>query len=206
LVYALAGTAAAGFYSVALTAGQLVTYISFALAFSAFPRVASLDSEEVVPLIARLSRVNIAASSVGTMVLGISLPYVIPALFGERFTPAVGPSLVLLIGGMFWSEQIVLARLWAARKTAGLTLLTSGTTFITMVCLDLALIDRWGLWGAAIGSTVAPAMGLLVCLRAFHKSKDLHVSLGELLPRWDDYALLGSVVRSGFKNLIARRM
>lgn len=200
-VYSFAGRAEAGRYSVALTVGFLGAYASVALALALFPRLSRLDEVDAGELIIRASRVGIAASLVAAGAIGCSIPVLVPLVFGEAYSGSVLPALILLLGGVIWAEQYLLARAQLARGETDLQLRSFGAGLVVMVGLDVALIPRYELIGASIASVAGAAVGLGICLRAY---KDLIGGEGnmlQLLPRRDDFKTL-----VGFGRQLSRRI
>jgi O-antigen/teichoic acid export membrane protein len=184
LVFSLAGRADAGFYSVALTIGEIVWLAPFALAYAAFPRLAFLTEYESWLLTARLARIALAAAGTTALALGILTPLAVPILFGEEFDAAVTPALILLAGGVLASGQWALARAVAARGRPTLLLTSFGAYIAIMVALDFVLIPAWGVVGAAVAAAMGAGAGLTVCLIAYRRTP---LSLGSLLPRPADF-------------------
>lgn len=160
LVYWLAGEAPAGIYSIALTIGQLVWYAPFALTSAGFPRLAQLDEIESTKLLQRMSRVGLASTLVSAGVLFMCIPILVPWVFGRAFAEAVAPSMLLVGGGILWSQQWLLGRAAAARGDVGHYLTSFSISLFLMTGLDLLLIPSRGILGAALGSVVGPAGGL----------------------------------------------
>jgi O-antigen/teichoic acid export membrane protein len=192
LVYSMAGSSAAGNYSIGLTVVSLVGLVPLAISLATFPRIAMLERTEQDELIAQCSRVGAAAALVTATVLAASSPVVIPLLFGAKFEPAVVPTLLLIPNGVFWSFQWLLARAWAARGQPGLLVSSFGTSLVAMLTLDIILIPVAGITGAAVASSSASALGLGVCLWTYARSPSWIIPLPRLFPRASDFRFLGA--------------
>jgi O-antigen/teichoic acid export membrane protein len=203
-VYSLAGRAAAGRYSVSLTVGFLGAYASSALAFVLFPRLAQLGDADASKLALRASRVGIAASLTAAAVMAVIIPFVVPIVFGAPYRSSVVPALILLVGGILWAEQLLLARAQLARGNTRLQLTSFGLALIVMIGLDFLLIPHYGINGAAIASTVAPGVGLIVCLMAYRRLMGGALKLNALLPRREDFRLLVDFIRTILRGRLNR--
>lgn len=203
LVYSLAGQAPAGQYSVALTVGGLVALVPIAISSASFPRLARLDDTEANELTAQVFRFGMAAAIVGAAGLAVATPIVVPLLFGSEFTPAVVPSLILAGGGLLWSGEWLLCRAWAARGRPGLLVWSFGLTLVTMCGVDYLLIPSFGIAGAALGSVIAPVVGLVVCLATYVRSPRWPLPLRRFVPGPSDFR--GLVDRFGALLRIARK-
>ena len=204
-VYTLVGRAEAGIYSVALTMGQLVGFASLALSFALFPRVAQLSDEESLLLTARASRVGLATALASAAVLVVVIPVITPLAFGQDYAPSVPPALILLVGGGLWAEQSLLARARTARGATRLQLYSYGTTLGVMVVLDLLLIPRLGIQGAALASVAGPACGLVICVLAYRDPvRRAGLSLTDFLPGKEDFRFLFGWFTGAARSLVSR--
>jgi O-antigen/teichoic acid export membrane protein len=196
LVYGLLDDSAAGQYSVALTAGTLVSYAPFAIVYATFPRLATVDDPAARGLTGEAFRLGTAAALLGGAMLAALIPLLLPVLFGPAYRPAVVPALILLPGGILISSQLILARARAARGSPGLLVRTFSVSVGAMVLADLVVIPRWGIKGAAIASSVSSALGLAVAVAAYRRTMPPAQSLRELLlpMRADFVAVLSSAV------------
>ena len=162
LVFTLAGTAAAGRYSVALTIGALVVSIPTAIAYAAFPRVSKLEEAQARVFVARVFRHGMLGALLTALGLAALTPIVVPGVFGEPFRSAITPTLILLAAGVPWSGQWLLARCASARGATAMLNWSFGIGFGVMLGLDLVLIPPHGETGAAVASLVSSCVGLIV--------------------------------------------
>lgn len=198
LVYGIRGEGDAGRYSIALTLSQLVWYGSFALSAAAFPRIARVSEEEAASLTARMARISVVSSLLSAVVLVPFVPLVITTFLGDGFRGAIVPTMILVLGGVIWSEQWVLARASVARGGVRLYLYSFAASVGAMVLLDLVLVPRFGLIGAACASGIASLIGFCVCA-AHHIRRSGWSYLRSLVPTTKDV--------SGFvESLSALRM
>ncbi len=186
LVYALAGPGPAGHYSISLTLAALVGLLPMAIATATFPRLARVDEATAKDLTAQACRYGAAAALTVACALFIAVPFAVPLVFGPDFRPAVVPTLVLLPGGVFWSMQWILSRSAAARGWPGLLLWSFLLALVVMFGMDLFLIPRLGVLGAALSAVAGPAAGLGVCLVWYHRAPVWSMKLGDLVPRIAD--------------------
>lgn len=164
VVYSLRGEADGGRYSVALTMGWLITYLPVAITRAAFPRLAEMKPKPARDLLAQMLRVNLLASIAAGMALIVALPILVRFFLGDVYRASVIPALVLLAGGIVWSLEWILAKSAAARGRPGLLVVTLLANFLVMLGLDLFLIPRFGIIGAAYASLSGATFGLLVSI------------------------------------------
>ena len=193
LVYWLAGSADAGVYSIALTFGTLSGTVAIALSYASFPRLPQLDEAEAAALTVRLVRMGVAAALVVGAVAALAVPFLTRFVLGRGYGGATVPSLILLVGGVLWSGQWLLARAYAARGHPSMQFASFVANLMTMVALDFLLIPHWRSTGAALASVMGPAVGLAICV---HRHGALSgMPLAALLPRVEEFRQLTTFVR-----------
>jgi O-antigen/teichoic acid export membrane protein len=163
-VLSLESREAAGQYAVALTFGQLAAFPASALATVAFPRLAALPSEGVVPFTERIVRLSILAALSVAVVLGIVAGTAIPFVFGVEYQPSVVPAVLLLVAGVPGAVQWILARSMGARGHTRPQLVSYLVSLTIMIVLDVLLIPRWGARGAAVAAMASSTAGAVSCL------------------------------------------
>jgi len=68
-------------------------------------RTANLDEESARTVTAQVFRAGMVFVVLAAGALGAATPLVVPLFFGAAYRGAVGPSLVLVAGGVLWSAQ-----------------------------------------------------------------------------------------------------
>lgn len=192
LVYRLSTPAEAGNYSVALTIGALVGAVPMALSYASFPRLALLGESEAKDLTARVFRIGMVAALFGGVALAVVTPIAVPLIFGSAYRGAIGPTLLLVPGGLLWSAQWLLCRAAAARGTPAALLVSFALSFSTMVLLDFVLIPPFGGIGAGTASLVAPCLGLVVAALFYRR---VGADWRSFVPRWRDVGALARTLQ-----------
>jgi O-antigen/teichoic acid export membrane protein len=192
LVYALSSQAQAGLYSVALTLGTITGFVAIALSYASFPRMAGMADAPALELTAKLTRMT-ALLGVGLAIgLSLVLSTLISVALGHEYDGSLTAAVVLLFGNVLWGAQWLLSRALAARGNPRLLVWSFTVNVATMVAIDIALIPAHGATGAAVGSLVAPAAGLGVCLLAYRRRG---VRPTSFLPRRADLGELRTIAR-----------
>ena len=192
LVYRLSTAAEAGSYSIALTVGSLVGAVPIAISYASFPRLSLLGEREAGALTAQVFRVGIASALVAAAGLAVVTPFAVPIVFGQPYAGAVGPTLLLIPGGVLWSAQWLLCRAAAARGAPAALLVSFAVGFSIMVSLDLVLIPPLGAMGAALASLVAPCVGVTIAW-LFHRK--LTPGWRVFVPRASDFVSFVATIR-----------
>lgn len=188
MVYGLAGEDAAGRYTIALTLSQLASYAPLALVSSSFPRLAQVPVDEVAALVALLSRLALAAALICVAILFPLIPSMVTVLFGDAYRPSIQPTLILLVGTLFWSELWLLARAALARGESTRYFVAFLMTVSVMLLGDFALVPRFGIIGAAVASLFAPVVGIAISARP--SSRHGRLRLADHIPRAADFVAL----------------
>jgi len=192
LVYALSSQAQAGLYSVALTLGTVTSFVAIALSYASFPQMAQMSDRDALGLTVKMARAT-AILGLGLAVgLSLILSTLISLLLGGAYEGALAPAIVLLVGNVLWGAQWLLSRALAARGDPQLLVQSYFVNLLIMGTVDIVLIPAYGALGAAVGSLVAPAAGLAVCLIAYHRRG---VGPRSFLPRLSDLQEVRKVVQ-----------
>lgn len=162
LVGLFLAASAAGVYSIAATASEVVWLVPVALSQVLFHRVAaaSIDASS-----AKWARIVSLAIAVGTAAsLFVIAPFAIDRIVGPAFEGAVTPMRVLLLAAVFLASYQVDALTLAARGRIGQSAMATIVGLIVVVLADLSLIPTRGLVGAALASVFAYGV-MAVCAR-----------------------------------------
>jgi O-antigen/teichoic acid export membrane protein len=183
LVFAIAGSTQAGYYSIALTIGAIVGLVPWSVSQSTFPRIAAVTAPEARQLTVTICRLGLIAGLSVAIALAVVTPFGVPLLYGHRFTPAIVPSLILIFGGLLSALQALLCRAISARGDPRILLVSTVTSLAVMVVADLIVIAPLGIVGAATVAALSPAVGLVVALRMRSRATADMPYLRELFPR-----------------------
>jgi O-antigen/teichoic acid export membrane protein len=190
-----AGAASVGRYTLAVSLGQLLWLMSNSVASVLLPKVAaSKDDDSSVRHTARVTRLSLWATAGCGLALAVLATQAIPLLYGEAFRPSIMALIWLLPGIVVFSVANVLAAYIAGIGKPRLNLVVSGVSLIVTIALDVALIPRLNIVGAAIASTTSYSLSALLLIVFF--IRETGVPLREvLLPTSEDVKILLSVAR-----------
>jgi O-antigen/teichoic acid export membrane protein len=192
-----AGAASVGRYTLAVSLGQLLWLMSNSVASVLLPKIAASttnDDGASIRHTARVTRLSLCATALCGLALAVLATQAIPMLYGEAFRPSIMALVWLLPGIVIFSVANVLAAYIAGIGKPRLNLLVSGISLIVTISLDLALIPRLNIVGAAIASTVSYSLSAFMLIAFF--IRETGAPLREvLLPTAEDVKILLSVVR-----------
>ena len=186
------GEAAVGVYSLAVAAGDLLYLTTNSLVSTTFQGIASRDRDASTALAARSIRHAILLALAVGLITVPAVALLLPTVVGEGFDDVPLALVILLPGVVGLSSYWVLHTFFAVQlgRPAIVTRIAVVTLVVNTV-LCLALVPPFGLWGAAIATTVA---NLVSAALSFHRFRELSgVGFRALLPgraEVRDYAAL----------------
>lgn len=189
-----------GFYAVAVSLSETIWYISTAASTVLAPRVAAGDSSESDVATGRVSRVVVATSILAAVVLAAAAPLVVRILFGSAFQPSVLGVWLLLPGIVALGSARVLSGYLLGRNRQDVDLVASAASVIATVAFDLLLIPRYGFIGAAVASSIAYGVALVIDLRWVVRHSSMSVK-DLLVPTRQDLKLLATGLREAALRL-----
>jgi O-antigen/teichoic acid export membrane protein len=110
------------------------------------------EANRLTPAACRHTMFLTAVSAVTCATLG---PFAIRYLYGDAFAGAITPLLILLPGVLMLSQAHIFYSDLNGRGKPEVTTLSALAALILTIVLDLVLIPRYGITGAAVASTCA---------------------------------------------------
>lgn len=169
-----------GLYAAAVAWSNAGLPLAAALASVLYPNIAGAES--VAAARAMLARYLLPTAAVvlatGLAVLGAA-PVAIPLLFGQSFTHAVPPALVLGVGGMALGLNRTLEDGLNGVGAPGSVARAQAVGAVVTVLLLVALVPPYRAMGAAVASTVAYSLVTGVLLAEAHRT--LRLRPGDVL-------------------------
>lgn len=164
IIVPLVGVPALGVYSVAITVGMLPVSFGLGLALAAFNSIPS-DVHGVAPrTLGRAVRLAIPPLVLITVVLAFVAPFAIPRVFGEEFRGSVEPCLLLLPGALAMSVNFSAWQTSDALGRPGISSVAQALSLLVTVVLLVLLLPAAGIAGAAIATSVAYIVRLMLSL------------------------------------------
>jgi len=175
IVAALLDPRQVAFYSVAISLINLVWYIPNSIGIVLFPRLSASSVEDAHRFTAIVCRHTLALIIIAALGLGLVGPWLIPLVYKADYQPAVLPMLFLLPGVVAMGLYKVLSRNFSSRNKQEVSIAVASLSLMVNVGLDLALIPRLGLIGAAVSSGVAYLIAGGLLLGAFYRVSGLSI-------------------------------
>jgi len=156
LVNGYLGPLAVGFYSVGVALAEHLWMISQAASTILLPKVTAETDEDrrrsFTPVVARTV---LLVTALGAAILAVPSRWIIGVLYSASFLPAVEPFQILLLGIVALSAGRVLANDIAGRGRPVLNTYVVAVAFIINIVLNVLLIPRYEIAGAAWASSIS---------------------------------------------------
>ena len=161
------GAGSMGIYSVAVRLAELLWRFPSAVGFVIFPKAAASQASDMNRLTARIFWFTLGITVVGATVLVLVGRPLILLIYAQEFAGAYAPMLALLPGVTLLGAAKVLTNEIAGRGYPQYNSLAAGVSLLLTVTLDLILIPRWGITGAAVASSVAYTVTFCAALLSY---------------------------------------
>ena len=149
------GPAAVGIYGASVAVAELVWHLPNAIGFVIFPKAASTPADAMNRFTPRIFAMTLAISALAGCMMALAGRWLLDLVFGPAFVAAYRPLLLLLPGVILLGGGKVLTNEIAGRGYPQYNSIASAAGLIITIALDVLLIPRMGIDGAALASTAA---------------------------------------------------
>jgi O-antigen/teichoic acid export membrane protein len=192
---------AVGLYAIGMGLGELLWKIPSAITNVLLPRVANATDEEANILTPQVCRITLIIISFFGVILFLFADYAVILLYGKAFSYSGIIVRLILPGVIFTSIWKILTNDFMARGFAIYYSYSALLAAIVIVTLDILVIPKYGLIGAAVASSIAYFISFAFLATIF--SKITNNSIFFFIPRKKDFKLLFSKIYSQF-DIITR--
>ncbi|MBT1191096.1 polysaccharide biosynthesis C-terminal domain-containing protein [Rhodococcus kroppenstedtii] len=152
LMNPLAGAVQLGLYVVAVSISEVPLIVNAAIRDVLFTEQSSGDSADRLAQAGRLSTLFVLIICV---LLGVSVPFWLPIVFGNEFTDAVGPTLLLLVAVAIGNPGSMAGAGLSGRGRPGLRSWAIVVACAANILLVILLVPIYGAMGAAAATLLA---------------------------------------------------
>ncbi len=155
LVLRWLGTAAQGYYSIAVILAEKLTHITASVQIALFPRISASTREqadEITPMVCRNTLIWVTLAGLVLFALG---RFLLVLFYSEEFLPALSAYQVLLPGIVSLTVAKLLSSDLSGRNRRVLPTVAMTLAFLLNLGLNFLWIPRFGIVGAALASTTA---------------------------------------------------
>jgi O-antigen/teichoic acid export membrane protein len=186
LVNIFNGARQVGLYTTSVSMAEILWFMPNAMGNTVFPKIPTLEKTEADHMIARACRQTILVMLFLLVIAAISGPTLIRLIYGPEFSFAGIPFLWLLPGVMGLGITRVLAAGFNGGGKPLFTTYSSLAAAAMTIILDLLLIPKYGILGAALASSLAYLTSAIVLIILFIQHSGFTIT-GLLLPTRQDY-------------------
>jgi len=158
------GFKALGFYAVAVTVNFIPFQIGTALSSSTYGQVRVASERGESGVASQLIRRGLVTTGAAALAVAIATPTILPILYGRRFEPSVGPTLILLPGTVAWALTLIATQIGNGINKPQYASIAQITGVVITITGLLIMVPRYGVAGAAIVSTVTYVTRLTILL------------------------------------------
>ncbi|NEU30306.1 flippase [bacterium LRH843] len=167
---------AVGIYVIAVSIAEKMWVISQSISSVLFPRISSYtDNDLRNDLTTIVGKIVLYLSIVLAVFLFFSMDFIINLLFGKLYLSSSAIIKILLPGIVLFSMDKILSNDLAGRGLPVINTYTSLITVILNVSLNLFLIPRYGLSGAATATSASYMITWLIKVIIFSKMMDIPI-------------------------------
>jgi O-antigen/teichoic acid export membrane protein len=179
----------AGWYSTAANLAQVLWNVPTAVSFVVMPWVTSKDERQAGEGTAASARCTLWITIALSLALGLGAVALVRLLYGAAFLPSAAPLRLLLPGVVTNSLLLVLGGYLMGRGRTGLLTVIAGGSASLNIILNLLLLPRFGIRGAAVASSVTYTLAAFLVTWAVSRDSGTRFS-HFLLVRRDDLVRL----------------
>lgn len=204
IVAALKGVVAVGYYAVAVAVAEAIWYVANATSTVLFPQVAGSDRTEAARVTRTACRNVFAITLVAVVVLLLVSQPLVDTVFGGAMAPAGLPLRLLLPGILALSLDKVISSYFGGVGKPGYATFLAALSLVPTLLLDLVLVPRWGVSGAAVASTIAYVLGGVAAVFLFWRESGSSIA-ATLIFQAEDVARIRGLLRAGVGAVTAPR-
>ena len=158
-----------GIYVVAVLVIEKAWYFSGAICNAIFPLVGGGTMQEGARIAVRVARVNFWFVIVSSAVIFFSADWLVQLVFSSAYLAAVYPMMLLIPGVIFLSIPKILVSHLAAIDKLEYAIVASVTALVFNLILNVVMIPPLGVPGAAIASSIAYFIYMVIYLVGYSK-------------------------------------
>lgn len=154
-----------GYYALAVNLAQMLWMLSVPLSSVLTTYLSNNnDIEYRLQVLKAISRITSTTAIVICVVGYLTVDYLLPILYGKEFFPAILPFKILLPGLVLSTIYKIFVPINVAHEKISYNLIAVALSLVVTVVLDLLLIPKFGIQGAAIATSLAYASSFFTIL------------------------------------------
>ena len=155
------------FYSIAVNMTNPILQIPDAIGTVIFPKLAGSSDVDAHARTAVTCRHTLFATVLAAVFYAGVGSQVLTIFYGDRYAPAIRPMLLMLPGIIMISMYQILTRNFTSRNRQQVNIVAAGLALGVNFTLNLLLIPRYGIAGAAVSTAISYTLAAFVLLFVF---------------------------------------
>ena len=147
-----------GFYKAALVVAEFMWFVPIAIQYTLVHSTSEMwannQRNKITQIASRATRLNLALVIIMLIGLVALANIFVPVYFGPEFSPATGPLLLLLPGVLGFGLARPIFAIGQGKGQLRSLVLATGLASVLNLCLNLLLIPKYGMHGAAISTSI----------------------------------------------------
>ncbi|MDD5082214.1 MAG: oligosaccharide flippase family protein [Dehalococcoidales bacterium] len=193
-----------GYYSISVSLAEALWLLPGAVGTVIFAQTPGLSAEESNKLTPVICRNTLFITLVSAALLFVLGKYIILLMIGPDFLPALQPFWILLPGMVAGSVWKVLGNEIAGRGKPQINTIASAVALAVHIPLNLVLVPRIGIVGAALAMSVAYTVTAVMLLIYFRRISGSSL-VNSVLVRPGDFKLYGQLISAVWRRLSSVR-
>jgi O-antigen/teichoic acid export membrane protein len=169
LIALFLGPSQVAFYAIATHIAELISGIHRPVSNVLYPRLASGAEERIHDTTITVCRHVLFLESLAGVALILGTKFMIGLLYGPEYLPAARPLFIIIPGVLMFSLFNLLARNFMSRAKQQTTIVAGTAGLVVNILLNIVLIPRLGISGAALASTLSYSLAASILLVAFRR-------------------------------------
>ena len=195
------GAAGVGIYSVAYGVAELIWHVPNAIGKTLFPTVSHEGSNCSNEFIASVCRKTILLSIFAAIAMAISAGFIINLFYGNKFSSSVVPLLVLLPGIIAIAIHKVIIFSLMGKGYPHYMSYSGIISIVSTIVLDIILIPKFGISGAALASTLSYMICALFTINWFIKTTKLNF-FSVIIPNSEDVLFIINKAMISYRRIV----
>jgi O-antigen/teichoic acid export membrane protein len=164
------------FYGLALHFTETILEIPQAVGWVIYPRLTSLDKQQVHELTAQVCRRTVLLTGLGGLAVVSLGPFVIPLWYGHAFAAASKPLAFATVGMVMMSVFTIITRDFTSRNKQVVNICAGTVALLLNVLLNVFMIPAFGISGAALATSISYSVAALMLMVAYHRESGIALS------------------------------
>lgn len=174
VVERFAGLGEAGIYSVAVTAAELLWFVSSSVSAATYARIGAPDAAQAAQLTVRVVHLNLAILLLASPVLVAVAAWLLPALLGPAYGRSVPLLLLLLPGTWAYAAASTLSAFYTNfLGRPQLSAAVAGVSLLINIAVCAWLVPRLGAAGGALATSASYLLAIVWGLVLFRRHAGL---------------------------------